>query len=747
VVVVTEGTRKRGREITGTSTLVSTRKALILGGLILLLWLAGVLWLIHQRATGTPPYIYWEEAVVRTLVFSAVGTLLATRRPANPIGWLFIAVGLLNALQLLFGEYAYTSLVLGPERLPYGATAAWLSFLLQSTAAFLLFFVLLLFPTGRLLSSRWRIVAWAGVCAASVGITSSALVPGPLEPSSPFDNPFGVDAANFGQISTATLWLFFVAVLGALLSLVVRFVRSRGEERQQIKWFVAVAVFGIFSLGGVTVASSLLPEGNSLGVLVAFLQDDLLWTIVPASLPIAVAIAILKYRLYDIDIIINRTLVYSALTVCIVGIYVFVVGYFGAVFESRGNLAVSIFAAGLVAIMFQPLRERLQRIVNRLTYGERDDPYGVLARLGRRLEATIAPEAVLPAIVEDIARALRLPQVTIWLADRDTLRLGAAHGGTPARLSVEDAGAVETLRHATDALHPKDLDSSGEYAAVIAGDGVSLIEPLTHQGELVGALCLAPRSPGEGFSPADRRLLRDLATQSGAAAHEVQLTVALRSSLEDLRRSRERLIEAQEEERRRIQRDLHDGLGPVLASMRLRLEACLDLAEGTAAPLSGDLERLYELVGEATGDIRRLVYELRPPVLDQLGLVPAIRQHCERFERETGIKTELDTAPELAVPAAAEVTVLRVVQEALVNVQKHAQASHVVVGLERQGEWLLVGVVDDGKGLLLSANGGASGGTGLLNMRERAELLGGTLNLDNQPGSGTNLLVRIPARD
>jgi len=725
----------------------SARKVFIVGGLILLLWLAGVLLLIQQLAAGTTPYQYWLEAVVRTLVFSAVGCFLATRRPANPIGWLFIAVGLLNALQLLSGEYAATTLALGPERLPYSLTAAWLSVLFEQTSVVLLFFVLLLFPTGRLLSSRWRIVAWVGACAVSVGLTSDALVAGPLEWSSPFhfDNPFGVDAPILGQIRTAATWALIVAFLGAVLSLILRFVRSRGEERQQIKWFVSVAVLGFFGLFGVTEVSSLLPEGNSFGVLVSFLQN-LLWIVVPASLPIAVGIAIFRYRLYDIDILINRTLVYGALTVCIIGIYVLVVGYLGALFQTRGNLAVSIFAAGLVAVMFQPLRERLQRIVNRLTYGERDDPYRVLSRLGRRLEATIAPEAVLPAIVEDIARALRLPQVEIWLADGDTLRLGAAHGSIPASVAVNDARAVEALRNATDLGRLVDFTPSGAYRDIVARGGVSLIAPLTHQGELVGALCLAPRSPGEDFSPADRRLLRDLASQSGAAVHEVQLTGALRSSLEDLQRSRERLVEAQEEERRRIQRDLHDGLGPVLASMRLRLEACLDLAERSAFPLSGDLERLYELVGEATGDVRRLVYDLRPPVLDQIGLVPAIRQHCERFERETGITIELVAGSELAVPAAAEVTVLRVVQEALVNVQKHARASRVVVQLERQGEWLLVRVTDDGKGLLLSANG-ASVGTGLLSMRERAELLGGTLNVDNRPEGGTDLLAHIPARD
>ena len=727
------------------STRVSARLALIIGSLSLLLWLAGVLWLIHQAATGTTPYLYWQEAVVRTLVFSSVGTVVAARRPANPIGWLFAAVGLINALQLLCGDYAYTTLALGPERLPYGPTAAWMSFLMQSTATFLLFFVLLLFPTGRLLSSRWRIVAWVWVCGASVAIAGSALIPGPLEPSSPFDNPFGVDLGVLGQISAAAFWPALAAGLVALYSLMVRLHRSRGEERQQIKWFVTAAVLGISSLVSVTFLYNILPEDNSLGALVDFLGNPL-WIIVPASLPIAVAIAILKYRLYDIDLIINRTLVYGALTVFIVGIYVLVVGYLGTVFQARGNLAVSILAAGLVAVMFQPLRERLQRIVNRLTYGERDDPYMVLSRLGRRLEATISPEAVLPAIVEDIARALRLPQVAIWLADGQTLRLGASYGGTPASLSVQDASAVETLRQATDVVQPKDLNSSGEYGAIIVGGGVSLIVPLTHQGEFVGALCLAPRSPGEEFSPADRRLLRDLATQSGAAAHEVQLSIALRSSLEDLQRSRERLVEAQEEERRRIQRDLHDGLGPVLASMRLRLEACLDLAERSAFPLSGDLERLYALVGEATGDVRRLVYDLRPPVLDQIGLVPAIKQHCERFERETGITIELAAASELAVPAAAEVTVLRVVQEALVNVQKHAHASRVVVRLERQDEWLLVRVTDDGEGLLLSANG-AGVGTGLRSMRERAELLGGTLNVDNRPEGGTDLLASIPARD
>src|SRR5215211_5600779 len=192
------------------------------------------------------------RSIIRGQLLGCPGILRARRLPSCGSITMKYAVGLLNALQLLCGEYAYITLALGPERLPYGPTAEWLSSLMQSTAVPILFFVLLLFPTGRLLSSRWRIVAWAGVCAASVGITSSALVSGPVEPASPFHNPFGVDAAIFGQLSTATLWLFFAATLGALVSLVVRFVRSRGEERQQITWFVATVVFGTSLLVSVT---------------------------------------------------------------------------------------------------------------------------------------------------------------------------------------------------------------------------------------------------------------------------------------------------------------------------------------------------------------------------------------------------------------------------------------------------------------------------------------------------------------
>jgi hypothetical protein len=390
------------------SIFASARKVFILGGLILLLWLAGVLLLIYQVAAGMVPYEYWPESVVRTLVFSAVGSFLATRRPSNPIGWLFIAVGLLNALQLLCGEYAYITLALGPERLPFGPTAAWLSDRLQSTSMFLLFFVLLLFPTGRLLSSRWRIVAWVGVCAASVGLPSSALVP-----SSPFRNPFGVDDAIFGQLSIATQWLLTAAALGALLSLIVRFVRSHGEERQQIKWFVSVAVFGISLLVGVTVVSSLLPEGA-----VDFLVN-LLWIIVPASLPIAVGIAILRYRLYEIDLLINRALVYGTLTILLVGVYegsiVLLREAFRVLTGQQSGLAI-VASTLMIAALFTPFRRLIQGFIDRRFYRRKYDARKTLESFSTKLRNETDVEALKGDLISVVSETMQPAHVSLWLS-------------------------------------------------------------------------------------------------------------------------------------------------------------------------------------------------------------------------------------------------------------------------------------------------------------------------------------------
>jgi signal transduction histidine kinase len=510
--------------------------------------------------------------------------------------------------------------------------------------------------------------------------------------------------------------------------------------RQQAAWIAWGLTLALAPLLGLALIATVLPDVS--------LSD---WWRIPALtfvlFPVSVAIAILRAHLWDIELVLRRTLVYGALTGAILLLYAAAVALTGLLLHAIGgaDLAVALLGAAAVAALFQPLRERVQRGVNRLLYGERESPYDAVARLGHRLAASLTSEAVLPAIVEDVARALRLPHASIWLIDEDTLRLAASAGRAPAATMTQDAAAVAALRAPAAELCPADDAVGLPFATAMARMGVVLGVPLTDRGELVGVLCLAPRSPGEAFTAADRRLLRALASQAGPAVHAVQLTGALQASLAALRRSRERLIAAQEEERRRIQRDLHDGLGPTLAGMRLRLEACLDLAQGTSPRLIAELERLDALVGQASADIRRLVHDLRPAVLDQLGLVPALRQHIERFGRDTGLTVHLTADAHLAVPPAAEVAIYRVVQEALVNVQKHARAGRVDIRLGQHGEWLVLAIRDDGVGLTGDGHG-ADAGTGLRGIQERADLLGGVLEVTSQPQAGTELVVRVPAR-
>jgi len=376
---------------------------------------------MHQIAAGTTPYLYWQEAALNTLVYLAVGAVVATRRPAHPIGWLLLAAGLAGALQLLCGEYAATTLVLGPGRLPYGPTAAWLSYMLQPAAVIILFFLLLLFPAGRLLASRWRIIAWVGVCGFSLGLPYTALRSGPFEKDSLLDNPFGVDAAILGPLNAVGLTLILVALLGALLSLVVRFVRSHGEERQQIKWFVSVAVFGISLLFSVSVVSSLLPEGA-----VDFLAN-LLWAIVPASLPIAVGIAILRYRLYDIDRIINRTLVYASLTAILVGVYFGGVTATQALFrtltgQEKLPQLVVVASTLMIAALFNPLRRRIQSFIDRSFYRSKYDAAKTLEGFSMKLRDETDLNALSDDLVRVVRETLQPAHVSLWLRPEPAVR-------------------------------------------------------------------------------------------------------------------------------------------------------------------------------------------------------------------------------------------------------------------------------------------------------------------------------------
>jgi signal transduction histidine kinase len=422
------------------------------------------------------------------------------------------------------------------------------------------------------------------------------------------------------------------------------------------------------------------------------------------SIPIATGIAILRFRLYDIDLIINRTLVYGALSVIVVGLYILVVASLGALLQAQGSLFASLLAAGLVAVLFAPLRDRLQRAVNRLMYGQRDDPYKVLSSLGERLEATLAPNAVLPTIVESVAQALKLPYAAITL-----------------KRSAEG----ESVKVA-------------EYGKKSAGE--PLVVPLSYQQETVGELILSARSPGESFSNSDLRLLGDLAHQAGVAAHAVHLAT-------ELQRSRERLVTAREEERKRLRRDLHDGVGPQLAALTLKLETTRNLLshDPKTAALLGELT---EGARATVSDVRRSVHALRPPALDELGLIPALREGAAQYG-QNGLRVSVEAPESLPpLPAAVEVATYHIAQEAMTNVVRHAGAStcSIRITLDEEAGVLHLEVEDDGRGV----GEDHKAGVGTHSMRERAEELGGRCTIEALPLRGTLVSVELPcwtARD
>jgi signal transduction histidine kinase len=657
--------------------------------------------IFHITAHPSPPAVSDVTGVVLVygiqIIIMTLGALIVSRQARNPIGWIFLAVGLLLGLSNVADGYT----TIASTSLPGAPAAVWFDNFAQGPWVFGIFvFVFLLFPDGRLPSHRWRPVAWVAVTAIFLLALGDAMLPGPLRSYPSVRNPFGVDV--LGTVLRVTNKIAFVILLLVLVaagaSLVLRFRRSRGEERQQLKWVASATVLAAVLLLSGPIFWFVLPSPTWLW--------PAAFSVAVASIPISIAIAMLKYRLYAIDLIINRTLVYGALTASVVGLYVLVVGYLGNVLRTGTNLGISLVATGLVAILFQPLCERLQRGVNHLMYGDRDDPYAVISRLGQRLEGTLSPQAMLPTIVETVAQALKLPYVALALQHDEGYTIAAASGTPPDK--------------------PFTL-------------------PLSYQQETIGQLLLAPRAPDESFSPADRRLLEDLARQAGIAAHGVRLTA-------DLQRSRERLVTAREEERRRLRRDLHDGLGPTMAAQTLKVGSARSLYPYDPAAADALLAELERDMEASLSDVRRLVYNLRPPALDELGLVGAIRAGAAEYRspREHPndgdvLSISVDTPDALpSLPAAVEVAAYRIVQEALINVVRHAHAYRCKIGLQivpvGDRTFLELTIWDDGIGLSAERHPGV----GLASMRERAAELGGTCVVETLPERGTRVCARLP---
>ena len=625
--------------------------------------------------------------VLTVALFVTLATWMLLRLYPQRVGLLF------SILLIIIPATAITSIDVVAAAYPSWAAPIQLLFAICQVLTLSFFLV---FPNGRL-KPRWIILI-----PVLIGI-------------------LGIYLPANEALGRSVSLLIISALLISLFAIVVyRYRRQFNHtERQQTKWVLLGML--IFLLGvpiwSFTFEWSSPAPGQA--KLITILGGWTLSQMTMLALPITIVIAIFYSRLWNVDTLINRSLVYGGLSLGIVAIYVLTVGALGTLFHAQGNFLFALLATGLIAVLFQPVRGRLQQGVNRLMFGERDDPYKVLSQMGQQLQTASTPDATLQSLVETIATTLKLPYAAI------TLR------------AIELTGEEGRLN---GAVTGKAVAETVEF-------------PLRYQNETVGYLVVSPRSPGESFTDREQQLLADIAGQAGAMAYSVRLTAALQQS-------REKMVLAREEERRRIRRDLHDELGPTLASQTFALDTALEALETDPQMAAQLLQALKSQNQETVSGIRRLVYELRPPALDELGLVGALEAQAGRLSNRNSLQISIISEPDPPPPfsAAVEVAAYRIALEAITNVVRHAGAAKCTVRLRIEKpipnpqsqtraepgrsapNQLIVEILDDGAGLPSDY----SPGVGLHSMRERAEELGGFFERGPGEKGGTRVTAVLP---
>ncbi|WP_268916002.1 histidine kinase [Actinomadura logoneensis] len=619
---------------------------------------------LGARLPGDRRMVWWHPEVFVALSWTPVGALLTAHRAGRRVGLLMLGAGISAAVYVLslnLAEYATLHHWSGAW-LP-----VWLSHWLWAVDTYALTLVLpLVFPDGRLVPVRFRPVLVLACLVPVVVAVHLTIDPGARR----FHG--GVSVYPLQSIPPVVAGLILTTLALSLVSLAVRFRRAAADVRRQIAWVVYPGL----------IAEAVVFVGESARI------GDVVRDAAIVAVPICVAIAITRYRLYDIDVVINRTLVYAGLVGVITGVYFTLVGAVSLVASDHGGMAGLAGAVG-AGVVFEPTRRRLQRGVDRVLHRERD-PYRLADRLQRRLQTASDPSAALATAASTVREALHASGVAVHVLDREGNLVALVEDGTPA----ERAQRV----------------------------------PLVWHGEPVGRMIFS------GVRAPDARLAGILARNLAELANAARLAL-------DVQRSRERILRTREEERRRLRRDLHDGLGPTLASLAMTVDAARITMRSDPEAADAMLERLRSTMGHTIGELRDLVYGLRPPALDDLGLAGAIRAlggvvgsggHGPRVD----VQVEGDLA---ALPAAAEVAAYRIVQEALTNVYRHARAGTAVVRLELNGD-LEVSVQDDGVGPPRDLRGGV----GMSSMRERAAELGGVCTVSGRPEGGTLVRARLP---
>jgi signal transduction histidine kinase len=689
--------------------------------LVTALALAGaVLTVMASGGLVTSDTISNLAAAPAAVLYATLGALVV-RRAGNVIGWLLLGEGAAMAIVASASAYAVLGIT-QPGTLPgpdlVGLLAEW-----SVVPVFVVLgFMLLLFPSGTLPSPRWRLFCGLALLATALAMVGFVVhprlmaLPAPGGESLMVANPLGV--RSLGPVLSTVLigtlnvlgTLLAVLLAAAIVSLMVRF-RSGGREvRQQIKWLtLAVAAAAFSQVAALLAIVATGTEANP----VTFAAFVVMPVIALFGIPALITVAILKHGLYQIDVIINRTIRYGLLSAALTAIYVGIVVGIGTLAGYAGGPLLTAAAAVAIAALFQPLRRRAQLLANRIVYGQRATPYQVLSDFAQDMAGQLDADVALDRMASVLADATGAVRVEVWV------RIGAQL--RPRAIWPRGSPQPDTVP----------LTDDGELPVL----GSTRAIAVRHAGELLGAITLdKPRN--EPVSAVEDKLLEHLASQAALVLRNVRLTAELQATIEDLRASRRRLVRAQDEERHRIERNLHDGAQQQLVALTIQLSLLEDDA--------GDADSVLQMAGElrsglhaALDDLRTLARGIYPPLLADQGLTPAVQAQASKAPLPVLI--EADGIGRY--PRDAEAAVYFCILEALQNVAKYSQASRAIVTLSCPDCHLEFSVTDDGAGF---EPADVTHGTGLQGMADRLAAVGGTLRILSQPGHGTIVSGTLP---
>jgi signal transduction histidine kinase len=656
---------------------------------------------------------YFSVAALMMIVgYTTVGALIASRAPRNAIGWLLVAVGVTFALAGFSTEYLEYAYVTQPGSLPVAPALGIVSnaFWLPTFVAVIL--LALLFPTGCVPSPRWRHVPRAILVLAALGLVIGLIYPGPVDldiEGVRIVNPLGVEALRpIVDPVASVVWIGILLVGGpaSVVAVFLRYRRSRGEERQQLRWLATIAGATAVIVGVGFALTAVLGDdyGDSFVAGVLFIAG---FACVGVGVPVAIGVALLRYRLYDLDLVIKKTVLYAILVGVFTLIAYLIVLAVPTLVVGLNSVPVLVLAP-ILALGFFWIHRPARRLADRIVYGGRATPYEVLSEFSERMGGTYSTDDVLPRMAQLVGDATGARTASVWLRVGERFRALATWPG--------------------DADPPQSLEAKPDHLPDFGSD---VAFEIRHQGELLGALTLSTPA-NDPMNATKERLVQDLAVQTGLVLRNVGL-------IEDLRASRQRLVAAQDAERRRIERNIHDGAQQQLVALAVKQRLAASFIGKDDDRLRSMLDDLQRETNETLQNLRDLARGIYPPLLSDKGLAAAIEAQARKVPVPTTVRANGVGRYRQDTEAAVYFCVL----EALQNVSKYAEASEVLVTLGETNGDLTFTVRDNGVGF----DPKGAHGLGLTNMRDRLQALGGALEVQAVLGSGTTVQGKVPVGD